>query len=48
MLAALKGLEDHAPESTLNTQAYPQAYFSNKDPYWDPNNSQDYQQLEWY
>jgi hypothetical protein len=27
MLAALKWLEDHAPEGTLNAQAYAYAYF---------------------
>jgi hypothetical protein len=47
-LAALKWIEDHVPEGTLNVQAYAQAYFPKQDPHWDPNNSRDYQQLEWY
>jgi hypothetical protein len=48
MLAALKWLEDHAPEGTLNAQAYSQTYFHKEDPHWDPSNSQDYQQFEQY
>jgi hypothetical protein len=47
MLAALKWLKEQAPHSTLNAQAYAQADFPKQDPHWDPNNSQDYQQLEW-
>jgi hypothetical protein len=38
-LAALKWLEDHVPEGTLNTQAYAQAYFPKQDPNGNPNNS---------
>jgi hypothetical protein len=48
MLVVLKWLEDHAPEGTLNTQAYAQAYFPMGDPQWDPNNGQDYQRLKQY
>jgi hypothetical protein len=32
MLAALKWLEDHIPEGTLNTQAYAHACFPKEDP----------------
>jgi hypothetical protein len=46
MLAALKWLEDHAPEGTLNAQVYAQAHFLKEDPCWDPNDDQDYQQFE--
>jgi hypothetical protein len=42
---ALKWLEDHAPAGTLNAQAYTQGQFSEEDT-WDPNDDQDYQQLE--
>jgi hypothetical protein len=38
-LAALKWLEDHDPEGTLNAQACALACFLEQDPYWDPNNS---------
>jgi hypothetical protein len=48
MLAALKLLENHAPEGTLNTQSYAQTYFPEEYLLQDPDNSQDYQQLEWY
>jgi hypothetical protein len=48
MLAALKWLEDHAPEGTLNAQAHSLAYFPEQDPHWDSNDSQEYQRLEWY
>jgi hypothetical protein len=41
-------LEDHALDDTLNAQAYSQARFPKEDPNWDPNSSQDYQQLEQY
>jgi hypothetical protein len=37
MLAALKWLEDHAPDDTLKAQAYAQAQFPEEDPRWDPN-----------
>jgi hypothetical protein len=37
MLAVLKWLEDHAPEDTLNSQAYVQAHFPKEDPHWDPS-----------
>jgi hypothetical protein len=47
-LAALKWIEDHAPEGTLNAQACAQSHFPKEDPHWDPNNVQDYQQFEWY
>jgi hypothetical protein len=40
MLSALKWLEDHAPEGTLNTQAYAQANFPEEDPHWDPNDTE--------
>jgi hypothetical protein len=36
MLAALKLLEDHAPEGTLNAQACAQAYFPKQDPIGTP------------
>jgi hypothetical protein len=48
MLAALKLLEDHAPEGTLNAQTYAQTQFPEEDHHWDPNYDQDYQQFEWY
>jgi hypothetical protein len=48
MLAALKWLEDHAPEGTLNAQAYTHVHFPKKVPHWDSNNSWDYQWLESY
>jgi hypothetical protein len=35
MLAALKWLEDHVPEGTLNAQVYTQANFPEEDPHWD-------------
>jgi hypothetical protein len=38
MLAALKWLEDHTPEGTLNTQVYAHAYFPEENPHWDHNN----------
>jgi hypothetical protein len=44
----LKWLEDHAPAGILNAQAYAQGKFPKEDHRWDPNNDQDYQQLEWY
>jgi hypothetical protein len=47
-LVALKWLEDHAPEGTLNAQAYAQGQFPSKDPHCGPNEDQDYQQLEQY
>jgi hypothetical protein len=37
-LEALKWLEDHAPEDTLNAQAYAQTHFPKEDLHWDPNN----------
>jgi hypothetical protein len=39
MLEALKWLEDHATEGTLNAQASAQDSFPEQDPHWDPNNS---------
>jgi hypothetical protein len=48
MLAALKWLEGHAPEGTLNAQAYAQAQFPEENPHWDPNDDQNYQWLEQY
>jgi hypothetical protein len=45
-LVALKWLEDHAPDGTLNAQAYAQAQFPEEDPRWDPNDYQGYQWLE--
>jgi hypothetical protein len=48
MQAALKWLEDHAPEGTLNAQACAQAQFPEEDPHWDPTDDQDYQPLEQY
>jgi hypothetical protein len=47
-LAALKSLEDYAPEGTLNAQPYAQAHFPEEDPHWDPNDVRDYQWLERY
>jgi hypothetical protein len=47
-LAVIKWLEDHAPAGTLNTQAYIQGQFPKKNPCWNPNDDQEYQQLEWY
>jgi hypothetical protein len=38
-LAALKWLEDYAPEGTLNAQAYAQAYFADQDPHCNPKNT---------
>jgi hypothetical protein len=37
MLAALKWLEDHDHEGTLNAQTYAQGHFPEEDPFWDPN-----------
>jgi hypothetical protein len=48
MLGALKRLEDHAPEGTLNAQAYAQAKFPEEDPQCDPNDDQDSQRLKCY
>jgi hypothetical protein len=36
-LVALKWLEDHAPQNTLNAQAYAQGQIPEEDPCWDPN-----------
>jgi hypothetical protein len=48
MLAALKWLKDHAPDGTLNAQAFAQTQFPKEDPHWDPNFDQGHQQLEQY
>jgi hypothetical protein len=47
-LATLKWLEDHAPEGTLNAQAYAQVHFPEEDSHWDPKDDQHHQQLEQY
>jgi hypothetical protein len=48
MLAALKWLEGHSLEGTLNAKAFTQAHFPKEGPNWDSNNSCNYQRLEWY
>jgi hypothetical protein len=48
MLAALKWLDNLAPEGTLNAQAYTQAHFPEEDPHWDPNDDLDHWWLEQY
>jgi hypothetical protein len=45
-LVAIKWLEDHVLEGTLNAQAYTRAQFPEEDPHWDPNDDQNYHWLE--